>query len=135
MSAIDNADDMSAIAKAWKMQMNYISNMKKETFALKVGDKVNWTYRGLPKKVLFRKLIVQLSMLLLLVCNSVQMYCYPSSNVDVRRIEYDTRKNYNRVIFDLTGPQGNAFFLLGQVKSIGEYRGFSATKIKTSVMR
>ena len=26
--------------------------------------------------------------------------------------------------------QGNAFFLLGQVKSIGEYRGFSATKIK-----
>ena len=54
MSAIDNADDMSAIAKAWKMQMNYISNMKKETFALKVGDKVNWTYRGLTKKVLFR---------------------------------------------------------------------------------
>ena len=22
-------------------------------------------------------------------------------------------KNYNRVIFDLTGPQGNAFYLLG----------------------
>ena len=50
MSAIDNADDMSAIAKAWKMQMNYISNMKKETFALKVGDKVNWTYRGFTKE-------------------------------------------------------------------------------------
>ena len=31
MSAIDNADDMSAIAKAWKMQMNYIANMKKAT--------------------------------------------------------------------------------------------------------
>ena len=50
MSAIDNADDMSAIAKAWKMQMNYISNMKKETFALKVGDKLNWTNRGFTKE-------------------------------------------------------------------------------------
>ena len=49
-SAEGNADDMSAIAKAWKMQMNYISNMKKETFALKVGDKVNWTYRGFTKE-------------------------------------------------------------------------------------
>lgn len=39
-------------------------------------------------------------------------------------------KNKNRIVIDLTGPQGNAFFLLGQVKSIGEYRGFTSTKIK-----
>jgi len=39
-------------------------------------------------------------------------------------------KNKNRIVIDLTGPQGNAFFLLGQVKSIGEYRRFTSTKIK-----
>jgi hypothetical protein len=40
------------------------------------------------------------------------------------------KKSNPEVVFDLTGPQGNAFFLLGQVKSIGEYRGFCATQIK-----
>ena len=29
LSAIDNQDDLNAIAKAWKMQMNYIANMNK----------------------------------------------------------------------------------------------------------
>ena len=31
LSAIDNQDDLNAIAKAWKMQMNYIANMNKAT--------------------------------------------------------------------------------------------------------
>ena len=61
LSAIDNQDDLSAIAKAWKMQMNYIANMNKAT--VKVVTPVNRQTTASPERALFKKLIVQLSML------------------------------------------------------------------------
>lgn len=43
-------------------------------------------------------------------------------------------KNSNpEIVFDLTGPQGNAFYLLGQAQSFGRALGFCDTKIKNVI--
>ena len=53
LSAIDNQDDLNAIAKAWKMQMNYIANMNKAT--VKVGDTITWTNNGFLRESIVQK--------------------------------------------------------------------------------
>lgn len=53
LSAIDNQDDLNAIAKAWKMQMNYIADMRKAT--VKVGDTITWTNKGFIRKSIVQK--------------------------------------------------------------------------------
>mgnify|MGYP000600761916 FL=1 len=53
LSAIDNQDDLNAIAKAWKMQMNYIANMNKAT--VKVGDTITWTNKGFTRESIVQK--------------------------------------------------------------------------------
>ena len=53
LSAIDNQDDLNAIAKAWKMQMNYIANMNKAT--VKVGDTITWTNNGFTRESIVQK--------------------------------------------------------------------------------
>jgi len=37
---------------------------------------------------------------------------------------------HREVIIDLSGPQGNAFYLLGQVKNFGKQLGFDREKIE-----
>ena len=53
LSVIDNQDELNAIAKAWKMQMNYIANMNKAT--VKVGDTITWTNKGFMRKSIVEK--------------------------------------------------------------------------------
>ena len=53
LSKIDNQDDLNAIAKAWKMQMNYIANMNKAT--IKVGDTITWTNKGFTRESIVQK--------------------------------------------------------------------------------
>ena len=53
LSAIDNQDDLNAIAKAWRMQMNYIANMNKAT--VKVGDTITWTNNGFTRASIVQK--------------------------------------------------------------------------------
>ena len=53
LSAIDNQDDLNAIAKAWKMQMNYIANMNKAT--VQVGDTITWTNNGFTRESIVQK--------------------------------------------------------------------------------
>ena len=50
MSAIDNADDMPATAKAMEDANELYLQHEERGLALKVGDKVNWTYRGPAKE-------------------------------------------------------------------------------------
>jgi len=53
LSKIDNQDDLNAIAKAWKMQMNYIATMNKAT--VKVGDTITWTNKGFTRESIVQK--------------------------------------------------------------------------------
>lgn len=41
------------------------------------------------------------------------------------------KKSYNQNVIDLTGPQGNAFVLLGYVGNLGKHLGWSSEKINS----
>ena len=43
------------------------------------------------------------------------------------------KKTQKRMTIDLTGPQGNAYFLLGCVKTLGKQLGFDDSRIKKIV--
>ena len=46
-----------------------------------------------------------------------------------------TKSSLSKIEIDLTGPQGNAFFLLGQAKNYAKQLGKDASAITTEMMK